>query len=164
MDIINIKFFNNHSVSKNNEIICFPYKKTEALFYYLVINKEASRDELVNLLWEDSKECTAKKNLRNAMYQIRKVFDMDIIISPKKSTVSINSQIHIKTDLNNFLNKEDVYFENGKCEFLKGLILKNNENFNWWINNERQKYKDMNIDKLYNKTKSLMKKESTKTL
>ncbi|CAH2214337.1 AAA family ATPase [Tepidibacter aestuarii] len=158
MDIINIKFFNNHSVSKNNEIICFPYKKTEALFYYLVINKEASRDELVNLLWEDSKECTAKKNLRNAMYQIRKVFDMDIIISPKKSTVSINSQIHIKTDLNNFLNKEDVYFENGKCEFLKGLILKNNENFNWWINNERQKYKDMNIDKLYNKTKSLMKK------
>ncbi|WFD11367.1 AAA family ATPase [Tepidibacter hydrothermalis] len=158
MDIINIKFFNNHSVSKNNDIICFPYKKTEALFYYLVINKEASRDELVNLLWEDSKESTAKKNLRNAMYQIRKVFDMDIIISPKKSTVSINSQIHIKTDLNDFFNKENVYFENGKCEFLKGLILKNNENFNWWINNKRQEYKDMNIDKLYNKTKVLMKK------
>lgn len=158
MDIINIKFFNNHSVSKNNDIICFPYKKTEALFYYLVINKEASRDELVNLLWEDSKESTAKKNLRNAMYQIRKVFDMDIIISPKKSSVIINSQIHIKTDLNDFSNKEDVYFENGKCEFLKGLILKNNENFNWWINNKRQEYKDMNIDKLYNKTKLLMKK------
>ncbi|MEJ8552874.1 AAA family ATPase [Tepidibacter sp. Z1-5] len=158
MDIINIKFFNNHSVSKNNDIICFPYKKTEALFYYLAINKEASRDELVNLLWEDSKESTAKKNLRNAMYQIRKIFDMDIIISPKKSTVSINTQIHIKTDLNDFLNKEDVYFENGKCEFLKGLILKNNENFNWWINNKRQEYKDMNIDKLYNKTKLLMKK------
>lgn len=158
MDIINIKFFNNHSVYKNNDIICFPYKKTEALFYYLVINKEASRDELVNLLWEDSKESTAKKNLRNAMYQIRKVFDMDIIISPKKSTVSINPSIHIKTDLNDFLSKEDVYFENGKCEFLKGLILKNNENFNWWINNERQKYKDINIDKLYNKSKLLMKK------
>ncbi|WP_099191514.1 AAA family ATPase [Tepidibacter mesophilus] len=158
MDIINIKFFNNHSVSKNNDIICFPYKKTEALFYYLVINEEATRDELVNLLWEDSKESTAKKNLRNAMYQIRKVFNMDIIISPKKSTVSINPQTHIKTDLNDFLNKEDIYFENGKCEFLKGLILKNNENFNWWINSKRQKYKDMNIDRLYNKTKLLMKK------
>ncbi|SHJ89161.1 AAA family ATPase [Tepidibacter formicigenes] len=159
MEIINVKLFDTPVVYKNNERIYFPYKKSEALFYYLVVNKQATREELVNLFWGETEESTAKKNLRNAMYQIRKIFDMDIVISPQKSVVILNSKIKLESDLDSFLNNENIFLENNYGEFLKGFIVKNSEAFGWWISKKRQEYKDMYIYKLHNKIKYFLDKK-----
>ena len=61
MDVIRIKMFNIPSVYINDERLIFPFKKVEALFYYLLENKQATREELVALLWPEEREDIAKK-------------------------------------------------------------------------------------------------------
>ena len=48
--------------NKKGEEIKFPYKKVEALFYYLLVKKKTSRNKLATLLWGDMPENKAKKN------------------------------------------------------------------------------------------------------
>jgi len=43
--------FNIPSVYINDEKLIFPFKKAEALFYYLLENNQVTRDEFVALLW-----------------------------------------------------------------------------------------------------------------
>ncbi|SCZ05318.1 AAA family ATPase [Alkaliphilus peptidifermentans] len=150
MSLIQVKLFNTPTVTKDQVKILFPFRKAEALFYYLLCKKEATRDEMVNLLWGETPEETAKKNLRNAMYQIRKIFDMDIIISPRKSIIMLNPDIQINIDIEAFLkqNKEAIDLYTG--EFLQGFSLKDGESFEEWMINTREAYKDMYISLLYN--------------
>ena len=66
MDLLNIRLFSTPSVFKGDKRIIFPSRKIEALFYYIFVNKEATREELASLLWpeadpqteEKCKECT----------------------------------------------------------------------------------------------------------
>ncbi len=148
MGSIEAKVFNTPTVYKEKEKVLFPFRKAEALFYYLLVKGEATRDELVSLLWGEIDEETAKKNLRNAMYKIRKVFGLEIIISPRKSIVMLNPDIQIDTDLQVFLsdNPEDVNVYNG--EFLQGFLVKEGERFEEWMFSTREKYKDMYITRI----------------
>ncbi|WZL74963.1 AAA family ATPase [Clostridiaceae bacterium 35-E11] len=146
-----VKLFHTPAIFKNNTSILLPFRKAEALFYYLSVNKHATRDELVNLLWGELDEERAKKNLRNTMYKIRKAFDMDIIISPQKHMVVLNPEIEIETDVDQFL-----YHENGQTtcysgEFLQGFLLKDGEKFEEWMFHKRQYFKDIYMKRLYHK-------------
>jgi pentatricopeptide repeat protein len=151
MQFIYVKLLGDPDVIFGEKKILFPFKKVEALFYYLVIKKQASRDELVNLLWGEVDEAVAKKNLRNAIYRIKKVFDMDIIISPKKSVITINPEVKVETDLDQFENSEDKWIEAYKGEFLEGFGVKDSENFEGWISDKREEYKEKYISKLHGK-------------
>lgn len=149
MKSIKVKLFNTPYVLKDDEKIKFPFTKAEALFYYLVVNKQATRDELVALFWGDSGEKIAKKNLRNAMYKIRKAFDIDIIISPQKSTVILNPEIEIECDLYTFLNGKSDSINIYDGEFLKGFGVKKAQVFEEWLFNKRDHYRDLFVSKLY---------------
>lgn len=152
MSRVKVKLFNTPNVIKDDKKIKFPFTKAEALFYYLVVNKEATRDELVALFWGDSEEKIAKKNLRNAMYKIRKAFDMDIIISPQKSTVILNPDIEIDSDLNIFLDDNDESVNIYDGDFLKGFGVKNADEFENWLFSRREFYNDFYVSKLYELT------------
>lgn len=39
------------SVLKDGKIVHFPYRKAEAIFYYLCVEKETNRDELISVFW-----------------------------------------------------------------------------------------------------------------
>ncbi|MCG8541773.1 MAG: AAA family ATPase [Clostridia bacterium] len=149
MDTIKVKLFNTPYVMKGDKKINFPFMKAEALFYYLVINRQATRDELVALFWGDSEESTAKKNLRNAMYKIRKAFDMDVVVSPQKSIVILNPEIGVESDLDVFLKKDTDFIHIYDGEFLKGFGVKKAETFENWLFNKREYYRDIFISKLY---------------
>ncbi|SNS89589.1 DNA-binding transcriptional activator of the SARP family [Anaerovirgula multivorans] len=149
MTKICVKLFSTPTIEKDHEKIFLPFRKAEALFYYLVVQQQATRDELVNLLWGEVEEETAKKNLRHAMYKIRKVFDMDIIISPQKSIVMLNPEISIESDLKVFLQDEENNIEAYKGEFLQGFLVKDAEDFENWISQTRETYRDLYITKLY---------------
>ncbi|WP_432665457.1 AAA family ATPase [Wukongibacter baidiensis] len=149
MDSIKVKLFNTPYVLKEDKKIKFPFTKAEALFYYLVVNKQATRDELVALFWGDSGEKIAKKNLRNAMYKIRKAFDIDIIISPQKSTVILNPEVEVDCDLYTFLNSDLDSINMYDGEFLKGFGVKKAEEFENWLFSKRDYYSDLFVSKLY---------------
>lgn len=140
--------FSSPYVMMDANKIKFPFMKAEALFYYLVYNKRATRDELVALFWSDNDERNAKKNLRNAIYKLKKAFDIDIIISPQKSTVYINESIEVKTDFEDFLKDNSNSYDGYNGEFLKGFIVKNAEGFNKWADNKRIDLRELYINKL----------------
>ncbi|KAB3533508.1 AAA family ATPase [Alkaliphilus serpentinus] len=151
MKIIQVKLFNTPTVIMDNHKVLFPFRKAEALFFYLVCNKrEATRDELVNLLWADVPEDVGKKNLRNTMYKIRKAFNLDIIISPQKSVVMLNPDIHIEADIDTFLLHNSHSIKAYTGDFLQGFSLKEGEAFEEWMYTTRELYKDLYIALLYN--------------
>lgn len=59
--------------------IVLPYKKADALLYFLILNRKALRSELTGLLWTDSDSTTALKNLRHAAYSIRKAIGYNLL-------------------------------------------------------------------------------------
>ncbi|MBU5485436.1 AAA family ATPase [Clostridium sp. MSJ-11] len=151
MIVIYAKLFGTPVIKINEEEIIFPYNKVKALFYYLLVNKKASRDELAGLLWTDEEENVAKKNLRNAIYKIKKSFDEEVIISPKKSIVMLNPNMDIELDIDIFLNDKDKCIEAYKGEFLQGFFVKNAEEFEEWVIKTRENLKEKYIGKLYDK-------------
>ncbi|QEK13055.1 AAA family ATPase [Crassaminicella thermophila] len=164
MDFVRVKLFDTPLVVKNEETIVFPFKKAEALFYYLLVHKQASRDTLVNILWGEVEEKTAKKNLRQAMYKIRKAFDMDIVISPKKSLVMINPDIQIDIDLYHFLNDKEDDITVYKGEFLKGFHVKDGDEFESWMLQYREYLKDLYIEKLNKRIENAFSKNDFQTV
>ncbi|KAB3534809.1 tetratricopeptide repeat protein [Alkaliphilus pronyensis] len=150
MILITAKLFGNPRVLKNDEDIIFPYKKAEALFYYLLLEKRASRETLVNLFWGDVSEEIAKKNLRNAVYMIRKIFNEDVLISPQRSIITLNPDIQFKIDVDEFnWHKDDNSLFNYTGELLEGFLIKDAEAFEEWMYTLRDKHKDIYINKIY---------------
>ncbi|NSJ92716.1 hypothetical protein G7A79_26965, partial [Coprococcus sp. MSK.21.13] len=66
MSEVYIKLFGTPVVTEDEKEVTFPYAKVRALFYYIAVNKKATRDELATLLWTEENDSVAKKNLRNA--------------------------------------------------------------------------------------------------
>lgn len=60
-------------VCKDQEPVRFPYRKAEGIFYYLCVEKHTNRDELVSLFWGSGDEASGRKNLRQALFQLRKL-------------------------------------------------------------------------------------------
>ncbi len=134
--IIKLKLFGVPKIVVDGTAIEFPFRKAEAIFYYLAIQKRVTRDELVNLFWSELKEETAKKNLRNALYQIKKTLGDDVLYTPKRSIVEIAENVKIELDVMDLLDHKrlDVYLG----PFLQGYSVKNAENFDDWVMNYRE--------------------------
>lgn len=133
---IKLKLFGVPKIIVDNEAVEFPFKKAEAIFFYLAIQKRVTRDELVNLFWSELKEETAKKNLRNALYQIKKTLGEDVLYTPKRSIVELSKDITLELDVSKLLDKSDLEIYTGP--FLQGYNVKNAENFEDWIMNYRE--------------------------
>ncbi|MGE5632699.1 MAG: AAA family ATPase [Caulobacteraceae bacterium] len=152
MEHISVRLFNSPSVSKGDTKIVFPSRKVEALFYYMVVNKEASREEVSGLLWPDAESEAGRKNIRNAIYYIKKSLNLDIIVSPRKSTIMMNPDIHIDSDLE-MLQSRDKWMDAYTGEFLQGFVIKEEEALEEWITSSREKYKSLYVQKLYKRIK-----------
>lgn len=148
METVTVRLLGTPVVS-GKERIFFPYRKAEALFYFLVVNKQASRDELVNLLWEELDDRAAKKNLRNAMYRINRAFGLDILVSPHKSQVVLNDAVKIESDLERFLDPEAPDFTAYGGLFLSGFSVPDSANFEEWLQLKRTQYQQRYIALLY---------------
>lgn len=158
MNRIKVKFFGISSITLDNTQIDFPFSKAESILYLLLYERTVSRDMLSTLLWGDMDEISAKKNLRNATYVIRKQIQDDIIISPKRSLIEINSKYEIISDID-FINKFDScnivkmmdVEEFIKCydgSFLEKLRLKSEPRFTEWIDATNLRIRNIYINKL----------------
>lgn len=152
MERINIKFFGTPYVSIGDRRIAFPSRKVEALCYYIVVNKEASREELSCMLWPDANTQAGRKNTRNAVYCLKKSLGMDVVISPQKTTILLNPEISISSDLE-LLMSNNKWIDAYTGDFLQGFTLKEEEFLENWIMSSREKYKSMYVQKLYEKIK-----------
>ncbi|SJZ68956.1 AAA family ATPase [Selenihalanaerobacter shriftii] len=154
------KLLGSPTIKINGDSIDFPYKKVEALFYYIVVKKKVSRIKIASLLWGDMLDGKAKKNLRNALYQLKKVVGKGIINTPDRSTISICEDCQLDLDIDVFLNEEgEEAIEVYKGEFLNSFLIKNAPDFTDWIFEQRNYYLQLYIKTLRNYSKQLEVKE-----
>lgn len=154
MDYIHVKLLGNFIATFNGKNISFPYSKVQALFCYLVIRKQATRDELSALLWPDMEESISRKNLRNAIYKLKKVFGKEEVIDfLNKSTILFSENTKIDTDVDKLINNKDevdIY----KGEFLKGFMPKDAENFQRWVFEMREYLQGIYLKRLKDQLES----------
>lgn len=158
--IVNVKLFGIPIVSIGEYQIKFSAKKTEALFYYLAVKKKCTKDEIATLLWENKNDQTAKHNLRNAIYQLRKTFHHNNIILSNGSSLYLNPNLKVSVDVDQFIKgyENSINFYTG--EFLKGFYIKQAYEFVNWVDKKRLNYKELYISKLYKRIEDNMKKNA----
>jgi len=167
MYTLTLRFFGIPSITLENKRIDFHYLKAGCIFYFLLYEKKASRDALSSLMWGGMDEVTAKKNLRNAIYTIRKQTFDDIIISPKRAVLELNNDYEIVSDadfINSFdpcndVESKDIEEFVNCCQgdFLEELKLKSDLEFAEWIDIINIRLKGLYINKLKTLSNKLMK-------
>ncbi|MDF9867515.1 DNA-binding SARP family transcriptional activator [Bacilli bacterium PM5-3] len=135
-----INLLGEFSVKKDGELIKFPFKKTAILFAYLVIYKEANRKEIAALLWENVDETEVRKNLRNALYTLRKVLDQDIIKTDGNTKIYLNQDYEYNCDyLQITSSKNAIEIVSLYDHFLDSLNIDKMTNFKKWVNEVQDK-------------------------
>lgn len=140
MSKISCKLFGVPQITKDGQNVFLLYSKINALLYYMLVTKVASRDEVAGLLWPDEDERVAKKNLRNAIYQTKKSLGEDLFLSSQKSFLILNESLDIEVDVDRFLQspKENLHLYTG--DFLQGFYLKEAEGYEDWVIRMRTLY------------------------
>ena len=122
-------------VEQDGKQVLFPYRKAEGLFYYLCVRRSVTRDEAIGIFWADCEEATARKNLRDAIYRLKKIFGDDMI------RVEGNNYIHLavdKVDSIDYLElTEDNLYEKYSGDFLGYFYVKNCREFEDWMMDQR---------------------------
>lgn len=135
MSTVCANLFGTPVITIDGKKVFFSYNKVNALIYYLLVKHQATRDELIGLLWPDKDESTAKKNLRNALYEAKRTIGADILISPQKSVIMLNPAIQFKIDIEAFTLNPQANLSLYVGEFLQGFFVKRAESFeNWYLN------------------------------
>lgn len=149
MITINACFLDTPTIEINNVSITITQNKYEALFIYLLINKSCTRNELISLFWADVSENRARKNLRNALYNIKKTYGSDMITTVGYSKINISENIVLNLDVESVTNNNNVYECVNKFKY-KGFLYNYNVNcsgFQEWMTIQRRLYADIFINK-----------------
>ena len=134
------------SVWADGKPAALPFKRADALLYYMLVRKSASRQELISLIWEDCDEATGLKNLRNALYSLKKALGGDYLLSPQKSMIVLNESLGTDCDYDRLVRSKDISVYRG--EFLQGFVLKRAFAFDEWVRSMREKTKEIYLGEL----------------
>ena len=146
MPELNAKLFGTPAVSVDGREITLPYKKADALLYYLILKRKTTRSELIGLLYEDTDSATALKNLRHAIYTIRKAFAFDPFVPGQRSIVEFSADVEIACDVYDFECGDMLSAYHG--EFLKDFNVSHSSAFDAWLSDQRSLYQSQYLHQL----------------
>jgi DNA-binding SARP family transcriptional activator len=111
---IKIKALGDLTIHLERELISgFPSRKAEALLVYLAVEKDLShrRENLLTLLWPGMPEKSARHNLSQVLYTLRKIFSDASLDEEKETqiplflsdrqTIQLNPEINLWIDVHN---------------------------------------------------------------
>jgi len=129
--MLKISLLKTPSIELDGRLIVFPYRRAEALFYYMLVQRSATRQELIDLLWESHDEAAGLKNLRNTLYTIKKVLGGEFLLSPQKSVIIVNPEWVYECDYDKFTREQNTDSYEGL--FLKGFAVKQAFSYEEWL-------------------------------
>ena len=147
--LLSLKLLGSPSVFLDQEEVFFPFAKINALIYYLHINGAVNREEIAGILWENKDNQSAKKNLRNTIYQANKLLGGDWIIAPNRTVLSLNQNFKIESDVETFIAKPAEHLSLYQGDFLQGFYLKDSEAFDYWVSKMRTQYEQLYVQACY---------------
>lgn len=132
-----------------NLVTGFITSKAEALLYYLAVTaRPHTRSALATLFWSDVSESVARKNLRDIIFNLRKLFGDYLAIS--RQTVAFNTQYTYRVDSAVFREilqpkiEQCTYQELQRAiglyqdDLLDGFYVRDAELFDEWLVAERE--------------------------
>ena len=138
MDKISVHLLGRPYVEVNGKRVNFPYKKAEGFFYYLCVKKNATREEIIYVLWGADNENVGRKNLREAVYQIKKLLGKEILVTEGHTGITLNPECAVQTDWDNV--EEDYIPEPEEEGFLAHFHIKNCYEFEEWVSSMQEQY------------------------
>lgn len=138
MPTLLVRLFGSPSVTLDGGEILFPYKKADALFFYILMQRKCPRTQLSELLWPDDETPAALKNLRHAVHTIRKTLGFDPFLAAQRTMLELDPQADISCDVWDFARTDDPGFYRG--EFLQHFHLNNADALDEWIDGTRSAY------------------------
>ena len=147
MSKITLKLLQTPSILLDGVPVIFPIKKAEALIFCLALKKTFTRDWIAALLWDIDDAAVGKKNLRHTLYSIKKVLNLDLLVSPQRHLLALNPDIECEIDYDIFMNTHDISLSEG--ELLQSFSLKNADAFESWLDMERKEFKYFYLHLLY---------------
>ena len=154
VNVVSIKLFGKPYVMVDGQLKEISLKKSEAVLYYIAMQKRVTRDELINLIWPEIDATTAKKNLRNCLYRLKKDLDTDVFICPNKNA------IHLRDDLEVDTFTSDDFIKHYEGRFLADFTLQDSLAYEDWIRDEEQELNERFLDLGRHTTKILIEKKA----
>lgn len=145
MSNISCRLFGYPTITEDEIDIHIPIGKLSAIFYYILLKKVVSRDEVAGIFWSTSNEQNAKISLRNALHKIRKSFKENVILSPNKSILLLNENINFDIDVKKFEENPSENLNLYTGDFLKGFYIKDAIEFEYWETELNSFYKEIFI-------------------
>ena len=132
---VGIRMLRTPQVFLDDVPVCFPFRKAEALIYYLAVKKTVSREEIASLLWPDAAQPAALKNLRHAVYTCKKICQLPLVLPEKNRNLTLNPEYNYQIDYDTFRENPDLSLYQG--EFLQNFYLRGAPEFEFWAEQER---------------------------
>jgi len=108
--MLSATLFGQFSVQLHGQTVQIASRPAQSLLAYLLLNCDAAhrRDYLAGLLWPDSLESSARKNLRNTIWQLRKALNDDYLLVDHE-TVAFNSALPHVLDVEGLIDPTAVH-------------------------------------------------------
>ncbi|MGM9517563.1 MAG: AAA family ATPase [Acidaminococcus sp.] len=151
--LIEARFLGAPVIRKDGKEIFFPYNKVNALVYYILVKGTVLRDELSGILWADKSDAMARKNLRNALYETKKILGAEVFISPRKAIIKVNPDIRVSVDVKKFETNPGRNLELYQGAFLQGFFIKDAAEYESWYLTERDRLESIYMEALLQKLK-----------
>jgi len=132
---ITVTLLGTPRVTKDGQDLIFPYRKAEGLFYYLSTKGTVSRDEAIGIFWADCTETAARKNLRDAIYNLKKILGEDVIYAEGNNRISLKREKIASIDIESLT--EENFLECYSGDFLGYFYVKNCIEFENWASEVR---------------------------
>lgn len=134
MATLTVKLLGSPAVLLDGEKVSLAYRKADALLYYLVMGRQVARGEAAGMLWEDVDAATALKNLRHAVYTIRKGLGFDIFTPGQNATLELDPAVDIRCDVWDLLRGDLTAYTGA---FLEGFSVPHAGMFDDWLREQR---------------------------
>ena len=168
MPTLKVYLFGAPVITYGDAPLSITSQKAQALFYYLIYNRQAhSREKLAALFWGDTSERQAKGSLRNTLYELRRDLSLETrpteqYILAEGNTLYFNSESDYWLDTEEFEKLLDEEAENEQAmmenyskaiglyrgDFLEGFIVKDSFEFEDWAFFERERLQRRYLDTL----------------
>ncbi len=153
----------------------FESQKVRALLAYLAVHRGRgfSRDHLAGLLWPEKTEDNARRNLRQALYNLKNALPNSAETPPVLST---HREVRLNPDLDCWVDVEafDQILERGtrgrnfdphrlaeaialyRGDFLSDLLIKDSPSFEYWMLSEQERLRESSIEAIRAMTDSYL--------
>ncbi|NOK62618.1 MAG: Tetratricopeptide (TPR) repeat [Chloroflexi bacterium AL-W] len=151
--MLTIQLFGQPQIWVDQDELTIPRRKSRAVVYYLAAQTTPiTREHIMALLWPDHERTTAQQILRTTLHAIRKILGDLLVTTDTTLTLHPHTMVDVRSlEIGLTAPTADIYTlakatTHYRGDFLDGFVLPDSPAFEEWVNNERERYRQMVIN------------------